>query len=515
MTQVETPPPRPATDTAAPGPRSIKAEAANGVAWTSFIHGFRVATSLLTTIVLAWMLGPDAFGIVGSATIVVGFLLLFKDLGTGSAIVQKQDLSPEVLSSVFWANVIIGIAGTLSLYLAAPAVAWFFDDPRLVPVLQVLGVVLFLAGVGVTHQSLMQKELRFALLAKTEAVAILAGAVTGVVSAVLGAGVWALVLQALVTTGLATGLTIALHAWRPRLHLRIADIGTVSQFSLNLTGSNVLNYLVRNADQLFILKFLGTFELGLYALACKMLLLPISSINAVLNRVLFPLYSRIQDDDARLRNAFLKTTATIALVMFPCLIGFATVADSLVAGVLPASWSPIVPLTAALAIVGLVQSVATSSGTIYMAKGRTDLLLLWTIATGVFAVTGFAVGVQWGALGVAQAYAVLAVLLFLPGMALVLRLIDTPLSQFLGTCWRPLFCAVSMGAGIWWLGLITAPNLSPIQDLAVRIPAGIALYLTLTLALNREHLGEVLAAVRGRETAKLAPTRDHTHRSCS
>ena len=263
--------------------------------------------------------------------------------------------------------------------------------------------------------------------------------------------------------------------------------------------------LVANADQLFILKFLGTFELGLYALACKMLLLPISSINAVFNRVLFPLYSRIQDDDARLRNAFLKTTATIALVVFPCLVGFAMVADSLVAGILPASWLPIVPLTGALAIVGLVQSVATSSGTIYMAKGRTDLLLLWTIATGVFAITGFAIGVQWGALGVARAYAVLAGLLLLPGMALVLRLIDTSLSQFLAACWRPLCCALVMGVGIWAVGRATLPALSPLQDLAVRIPIGITLYLVLSLALNREHLREVIATAR-RQQSSPAPT---------
>ena len=365
--------------------------------------------------------------------------------------------------------------------------------------------MLFLAGLGVTHQSLMQKELRFALLAKTEALAIFVGAATGIVSALLGAGVWALVLQALVTTGLATVLAIALQPWWPRLHLRAADIRDVSQFSLNLTGSNILNYFVRNADQLFILKFLGTFELGLYALACKMLLLPISSINAVFNRVLFPLYSRIQDDDARLRNAFLKTTATIALVVFPCLVGFAMVADSLVAGILPASWLPIVPLTGALAIVGLVQSVATSSGTIYMAKGRTDLLLLWTIATGVFAITGFAIGVQWGALGVARAYAVLAGLLLLPGMALVLRLIDTSLSQFLAACWRPLCCALVMGVGIWAVGRATLPALSPLQDLAVRIPIGITLYLVLSLALNREHLREVIATAR-RQQSSPAPT---------
>jgi PST family polysaccharide transporter len=242
---------------------------------------------------------------------------------------------------------------------------------------------------------------------------------------------------------------------------------------------------------------MGKADAGLYYLAVKMLLFPLSSINSVLSRVLFPLFAKIQDDDDRLRNAFLKVTATIAMLVLPFVVGFAVLAEPIVAGILPERWLPVIPLVTALAVVALMQSLTTSVGNIYLAKGRTDLLLIWGIGACVACVAAFAVGLQYGTIGVARAYAVIAVVLFLPALVLPLRLIRTPLRSFGAVVWRPRIAAVVMGGVVAGAGTLFEAH--ALIDLAIRVPLGIAIYVGLTLRLNRDHVDQVLMLLRTRK----------------
>ncbi len=476
---------------------SIKQSAVRGVGWTSFIHGYRITMGLVTTWVLAILLGQSAFGLVGSAAVIVGFLVMLKDLGTGAAIVQRKNLSDSVLSSIFWTNVILGVVGTIALYASAPVIAWVLQSQELIPIIHALAFMVLLAGLGTTHQSLLQRELRFAHLAKIETIAITAGAVAGITGAILGAGVWALVLQSLATMGLTTLLAVSLHSWRPSRTLRIKDVRGVAKFSLNLTAFNICNYILKSADQLLVFRFMGSAQAGIYYLAIKMLMLPLSSINSVLSRVLFPLFAKIQDDDDRLRNAFLKVTATIATLVFPFVVGFAVMAQPVVAGLLPEKWLPVVPLITALAIVAALHSLSTSTGNLYLAKGRTDILLLWGLGACVCGVTAYAIGVQFGAVGVARAYAVVTIVTFLPAIWIPMRLIRAPLRSFFPVVWRPALSASLMGGVVVGCGAIL--DLPPLLDVAIRVPVGAVAYVLFSLWINGEHIRQVVQLLRARD----------------
>jgi lipopolysaccharide exporter len=504
MTTGEAPPTTPEARSATPpnggtpdaAGESIKQSAVRGVGWTSFIQVYRISMGLVTTWILAILLGQAALGLVGSAAVIVGFLMMLKDLGTGAAIVQRRNLSDSVLSSIFWTNLILGLVATIGMFLAAPGIAWMLGPEELVPIIQALSIMMLLTGLGTTHQSLLQRELRFSRLAKIETIAITVGAIAGITSALCGAGVWALVFQSLATMGLTTLLALCLHSWRPKLTLNFDDVRSVAVFSLNLSAFNVLNYVVRSADQLLVLRFLGPSKAGIYYLAIKMLLLPLSSINSVLSRVLFPLFAKIQDDDDRLANAFLKVTSTIAMVVSPFVVGFAVMAEPIVRGILPVEWLPVVPLIAALAIVALLQSLSTSVGNLYLAKGRTGLLLLWGLGACVVGVSGHLIGVQFGATGVARAYAIVAALLFLPGILIPLRLIQTPLRAFAAAVWRPILTAFLMGGIV--LGCGTLLSVPPLLDIAIRVPLGAVTYVLLSLWINGDHVRQIATLLRSR-----------------
>ncbi len=481
--------------TAAP---PIKQAVVSGVSWTALAQFSRVALHLGSTTVYAWCLGPDVFGLLGMAAVVVGFLMIFRDLGTGAAIVQRESVDDSLLSTLFWTNLGIGLAGTLLLFFTAPGVSWFFADAELTLILQALAPSLLLVGMSIVQQSLLQRQLKFQSLAQIEVLALLLGTAVGVTAAFLGAGAWALVLQTLVTTALTTLLVWGHCAWRPKFIFRNADLRSVASFGANLTSFQLLNYFTRNMDQLLIAKLLGRTELGYYALACRMLLVPLQSVNTVISRVMFPLYSRIQNDQARFANAWLKVTGVTAMLMFPCLGGLFVVREPLVLGLFGEAWSPMLPVLAALAVVGMAQSVVTSVSLIYQAKNRTGLMLCWGVFAGICVVAAFVVGLRWGVAGVAQSFAVVAVLLAVPGLYIPLRLIGVPLRKLGKVLWRPALVTALMMLCTWLVGQQLPPFLPALSALLVMIIVGALSYLAFSRWLNRRQWGELWLLVRRR-----------------
>lgn len=174
------------------------------VKWSSISQIARQALQILTTIILAKTLAPSDFGLMSMAMVVIGFLNIFRDLGTSSAIIQRHDLSEKLLSSIFWVNVVFGTVVTLVVYFFAPMVASFYNELRLTFVLRLLSASFLISSIGITQQALLERKLEFTKLAKVEITATLFGAVAGITLAFSGAGVWSLVFQALSTAFVST-----------------------------------------------------------------------------------------------------------------------------------------------------------------------------------------------------------------------------------------------------------------------------------------------------------------------
>lgn len=410
---------------------SLKSDVAHGVKWSTISQAGRLGTQLLTTVILARLLSPADFGLVGMAMVIIGFIGIFKDLGTSAAVIQRKELSQDLLSSIFWVNVGLGILAAVTLLLISPLGGWYYDDPRVVAVLQTLSPSFLISGLGILHQTLMERSLSFAALARVEIISVVFGSIIGVGSALAGAGTWSLVFQFLTTVSMTTVLLWLSNSWRPRWSFHWKEVRSVSHFSLNLTGFGIFNYFIRNVDYLLIGRYLGAQELGYYTMAYRILLFPVQNISAVIGRVLFPAFAAIQNDNNRIAAAYLKVIRVISLISFPLMLGVLVLAEPFVFTFLGEKWQPVVQLIAILAPVGLFQSIGATVSPIYQVKGRTDWMFRWGVGAGLLVIAAFVIGLRWGITGVAWGYAIASFILLYPNFSIPFRLIDLKFVQML------------------------------------------------------------------------------------
>lgn len=474
----------------------LKQSAASGIKWTLSAHVVRQIAQVVTTSILAHLLSPDDFGLVAMAMVVVGFAMLFNDLGTSSSIIQKQDASKKLLSSVFWVSIAFGVLVAVICVLTAPLIASAYNDSRLTEVIQGLSLLFVISGLGVLQRAQLQKALQFRKLSKIEMIGTLTGAACGITGAMMGLGVWSLVLQALVTESVMTVLLWVANPWLPQLSLSLTELKSIGSYSLHLTGANVLNYVARNLDNLLIGMYLGAEALGYYALAYRLMLYPLQHVSAAFSKVMFPVYSAVQNDNAQFRAIYLKISAAIAFVTFPMMAGLWAVARPLILTIYGEGWEQTIILVMILCPVGMAQSIGTTVGSIYTAKGRTDWMFRWRVATITLVLVAFVIGLRWGVVGVATAYLIVASLLTAPSLAIPLRLINLPLRDLGNRLRLPLLCSLTMLLAVVGLGSILPEALSNATTLIILALTGALTYGGITWTINRAQLCDLISAVR-------------------
>jgi lipopolysaccharide exporter len=443
-------------------------------------------------VMLARMLPPSAFGLLAMALVVTSFLDILRDLGTRSAIVQKRETSDRFLSSMFFFNVAVGVVLTLGVVAAAPVAGWIYGDPDVATVLRVMGLAIVVASLGLVQQGLLQRDLKFGLLSMTQYASAAAHALVSLGLAAAGYGVWALVGGVIASTAGSTLAAWLVSSWRPRMHFRLADVREVWAFSLNISGSQMFSFLVTSADKFILGRAVGAGPLGFYVLAQRMIAYPVQSITHVLQGVLFPAFSRAQDENAALRRGFNRACAGIALIVFPAMFGMAVVADPLVRSVLGPEWLPAIPLIVIMAPIGALQAVNYSVTLVYQVKGRTDLLFRWSVFSGTLMVAAYVVGLAWGVLGVVAAYAIVIVLLTPVAYILPFRLIEMRWRDFAAAL-VPYVAATSVMVafvlGLQWV--LRAVSADDLAVLLASVGTGAAVYAAMLLVWRPPALGDL------------------------
>jgi O-antigen/teichoic acid export membrane protein len=426
----------------------VKAQVVSGAVWSGASKTAQQVLLLASTGLVAHLVRPSAYGLLGMASIVMGFIDIFKDLGTATAVVSRKEVDPQVLSSLFWFNVFFGACTAAVAIACAPLIAQFFRQPKLSAVIVVLSASLLLSGASTVQQSILVRDLAFKRLSTIEFTSVFISVAVACVLALRGAGVWSLVFSQVAAVLCMACLLWATSPWHPDLRFRWHDVRSVSSFGLNVTGFTVANYLVRNADNLLIGRFLGSTALGYYAIAYRLLLFPLSNVSAVLGRVLLPALAGFRQDNARVRKAYLASCAVIAAGTFPMMVLLFATAGPLVEALLGPRWASVVPLLWLFAPLGLVQSIGTTVGDIYLVKGRSDWLFRWGLFSGVCAIASFFIGLRWGIVGVASAYTAFSLLLAYPSFSIPFRLIDLKISELLQTLMAPFLYACLMGIAV-------------------------------------------------------------------
>lgn len=335
------------------------------------------------------LLPPTSFGLLGMVTVFSGFLSVFKDFGLGSSLIQRKELTQADIHTVFWTTVGLGILLSIILASISPLIASYYEEPKLLNITLALSFLFIIQSLSSTQLSLLKKQMNFKLLFKIKVTATLIAGITAVILAILDFGVWALVIQQLLSAFLITSFLFSFNKYVPRLQFDRLKLKSHLNFSLPLVGRGSLNYWSRNADNFFIGKFLGAELLGIYTRSYSIMMLPVSRISGVISSVLFPSLAQIQDDVNRVNVIFLKITRTIAFITFPLMAILCIGADSFIKLIFDEPWHKMIPILQVLSGVGAVQSIATLNGNIFMVKARTDLAFKLNILNSFCYVTTF------------------------------------------------------------------------------------------------------------------------------
>lgn len=482
----------------------LRSHAVSGVKWIGINQGVRQLVQIGTLAILAILLTPDDFGLLTMALVVTGFIDLFKDLGTRVAIIQKKDASEVFISSVFWINVGIGIIASLLLFSLAPLIARFYHEPRLTVILQVMAIGFPISGPGISVKAHLERTMAFSLVGTIESISVILGAVVAIVMAYMQWGVWSLVAQSLTVVTANTILCWYFSRLRVSWCFNWSEVRDMLGYSLNYSAFTVTNYLARNVDYLLIGRYLGKESLGYYTLAYRIMVYPLQNISSVLNRVMFPVLSKVQDDNTRIAAGYLRVVEYTALISFPLMLGVVALADPLVHVVFGDKWLQVIPLLTILAPVGIVQTVVSTTGPVYLIKEKTKILLGWGIANGAVLIAGFSIGLQWGIEGVCWAYLIVSVGMFPVAMHIPLRFIDLTTGQLISVLWRPLAASLLMLVFLLAIGFVFPQGAArEMWIFILLIVLGAGVYGGTSILINKEQIKGIYQLLFKRNTANV------------
>lgn len=311
-----------------------------------------------------------------------------------------------------------------------------------------------------------------------------------------------MVLGGLIAQTVTIPLIWKISQWRPSFSFQKEAFRDLFSFGAHLTGASMINYFARNADNLIIGKFLGATPLGYYSLAYNLMLKPLQYLSGNIGRVLFPTFSTMKDDKERTKNAYLKIIQFISFFTFPMMLGLLYVAPEFIEVVYTTKWIPVVPVLQVLCIIGAIQTIGTTVGTIYMSQARTDLQFKYTLIFTPIIVASFLVGIQWGIIGVALCYLITQSGIWIWSHVIANRLINLKLSIFFAQLLPATYAALGMYVFLSITKYIQYKfniNYGLRFNLIEFIIVGIISYLAITYITKSEVLTEIRNLVKERK----------------
>lgn len=417
-------------------------------------QGIQLILTVVGTSVLARLLTPTDYGLIGMVIVVVGFADMFKDAGLSMATIQRQTISHKQISTLFWFNLLISAFIGLCILALSPLVAKFYGHLELTAVTAVLSLSFIAGGLSIQHQALLRRHMSFTALAIVQIVAQLVGLVVSLLCAFHDLRYWSLVIGTLVRGFVTTLLTFYFCPWVPGAPEKDTAVFDMLRFGSHLTGFNFVNYFARNADNILIGKFIGVNALGLYSRAYQLFLMPLNQIRAPLNQVTMPVLSALHDQPERYAQYYTRMIDVLASIAMPLTIYCAIEADFLIRVFLGSQWLGAVPVFRILAIAGLLQTVTSTSGMVLVTSGFSSRYFWYGTISAIITVISFTVGLPFGIEGVAAAYTIVNYVVLIPSLFFCFHRTPVTVGLFMKTMLRPLVITSIATTGILSLKLL-------------------------------------------------------------
>jgi PST family polysaccharide transporter len=442
--------------------------------------------SLVGLAILLRLLAPADYGLVGMIVPLVMFLRIFATLGLNVATIQRPEIRSEEISSLFWLNVLLGSLAAAAAAMLAPTLGWLYAQPAAATNLRDLTWVLagtsIVAALGAQHQALLERSMRLAPLSVIRIVAQLAAVVAAIGAALVGWGVWALVVQQYVELGLITGLAWCVEPWRPRWPGQGAAVGGHLRLGSYFAAASVVFYVADNFDRVLVGRLVGPEAVGLYGQAYNIMIKPVYVVITPLVALMLTSLSRAADQPATRGQLVVAYYRLLAVLLLPAAAGLIVVGDDVMRLLGGAAWSDAGPLLSVLSLGMFGQALVIVGVPILTAAGRGGRLLAAAAVVAVVLCAAYFIGWTCGerfeapVLGVAWGYALAVLaLIAVPYTWFCLRAAGLPLGDVFAALRRPAIAAIVMGGVVWragqWLDDATS-----IMRLAVLIPLGATVY---------------------------------------
>lgn len=374
----------------------LKTRAISGVFWSLADRLGLQAVQFGVSVILARLLLPAEFGIIGMLALFMAVAQSLMDSGFGSALIQKQDTDRVDESSIFFFNIIVGITLACALCLATPWIAEFYDQPLLVGLTRFMSLSLVFNAFGLVQLAILTKRLDFKTQMKVGIAASITSGAIGVYLALKGYGVWSLAAQSVCNALFRSAIFWVVSPWRPALAFSPRALRQMVGFGSRLAAAGMLNTFFDNFYYAFIGKMFSAADLGYYTRANSMQRVVTSASTQTISRVMFPALSAIQDDETRLRQAYRRSLSIAVFVNTPLMLGLAAIAEPLIIFLFTDRWAPSAPYFQLICIAGTLYPLHAINLSILQVKGRSDLYLWLEIMKKCLIVGSLALCYRWG-----------------------------------------------------------------------------------------------------------------------
>jgi lipopolysaccharide exporter len=474
---------------------TLKDEAFRNMKWTGFSTTYVSAVQLINIIVLALFLTPSEIGTMSALLIIIWFTQAVSDGGLSPAIIHFKNNPAGLLNTLFYLNLLFAVILYLVVVFFADTIAQLFDEPALIEFIPIAISVILISAFSNQFKVFLMREIKFDLIARQEVTNVTLYSVVAIILAYFGFGVWSMIIGYI--TGVSFGTMILYYYgsryWKPGITCTTEGIKPYLDFGKFQLGERITLFFNTRVDQLLVGMLLGTQALGIYTVAHNVVVSPTTRVNQIISTVMFPVFSRLQNDENALRNGYLKLVKLVTLINTPIMLGMAITAPYFIPLLFSSEWVSSIYIIQILCIYSLIRSTGTPAGSLQLAKGRTDIGFKWNLSLVFITIPFIYSGALYAELvGIAYAQVILHIMLFVPYWIFAIRpLIGPPAGNYfqsiLGATLPGIFMAVTLTIALFAFQLS-----SDIQNLAASLVIGGILYFVFAYFSEKSLFMEVL-----------------------
>lgn len=473
--------------------QSLKDKTVRGVVWSAVERLSVQVLFFLITVIMARLLTPEDYGLIGLLAIFIEVSQALVDSGFAQALIRKQNRTEKDNCTMFYFNIVVSCFLYAILWLIAPAVARFYDSPLLCPVMRVVCLGIIFNSFGLVQRALLTIKVDFKTQTKSALIAAVISGAVGIWMAYNGYGVWSIAVQQISNYGINTGLLWVFAKWRPKWIFSWSSFREMFSFGSRLVAASILNTIYNNIYQIVIGKVFSPEKLGHYTRAKQFADFPSANLSSIIQRVTFPILCEVQNDDERLKVAYLKILRMIVFIIFPLMCGLAGVAKPLINLLLGEKWMFCATLLSIICFSFMWTPVASLNLNLLQVKGRSDLFLKLEIIKKIWGVFILVVTVPFGLLVMCYSMLLSVVVGLFINTYYIGKFLDIGFVRHIKEVFPILIICLLMAAGLWGLQYIITNN---ILYLIVSISLGILYYWTATKVFRIKEASELIAIVK-------------------